>query len=202
MTEVYALSVDPGFASVGYVLARLLSEGEELIAMGTFRTEKATKKQHVLASDDNVRRTREIARALKPVVTSVEHPVRVICIEASSVPRNASTAAKNARCEAVISTLAEVYDLPIAQCSPQQIKKRMGVEKLVSGKTEKEKRQAKALSKDKVQDYLRGIYGVDCLNALLGSLPEGQWEHAYDALAILVTCADSDVMRFARRMST
>jgi len=201
VTDVYALSVDPGFASVGYVLARLLPQGEELIVMGTFRTEKAGKKQNVLASDDNVRRTREIARALKPVVTDPERPVRVICIEASSVPRNASTAAKNARCEAVISTLAEVYDLPITQCSPQQIKKRMGVEKLVSGKTEKEKRQAKALSKEKVQERLREIYGADCLNALLGSLPEGEWEHAYDALAILVTCSDSDVMRFARKMS-
>lgn len=169
--------------------------------MGTLRTEKSAKKQHVLASDDNVRRTREIARALKPIVTSVEMPVKVICLEAASMPRNAANAAKAARCEAVVSTLAEVYDLPIAQASPREIKKRMGVEGLVTGKTPKEKQQARDMSKERVQERLREIYGSDCLNALLGSLPEGQWEHAFDALGILVTCSDSDVMRFARKMA-
>lgn len=187
------LGLDPGFSSCGYAV--LLHDGRQLgvVSMGVLRTKKSSKKLKVLAADDNVRRCRELARALRGLLDGgplepklgagldalFGDKVKIVCAEKMSFPRSSSVAAKMAMTWGALTALCEVRNLPLLQASPQEVKKR------VTG--------AADASKEQVERAMRRRFPA--AQKLVRKLPKGQHEHAWDALASAVACLDSDEVR-------
>jgi crossover junction endodeoxyribonuclease RuvC len=177
------LGIDPGLANMGYAVVQIHQTTEKVIKLGAISTEKSDKKLKVLSSDDNLRRAREMYKVLAAIV--VEYEPAAICVEAKSFPRNASAAAKTSISWGLIAALSESRNLPVCQCSPQQIKKAM------TGKVKSEK--------EEVQLALNNRYGQQLLaEAGITGLKKDKIEHPYDALAAIVTCLDSDILRLLR----
>jgi crossover junction endodeoxyribonuclease RuvC len=183
--SIHILGVDPGFAKIGWTIARLSATGVEPVAMGLITTKKSDKKLKVLASDDNVRRAREIVVALDSVL--VEYNVYAICAESKSFPRNASAAAKVAICWGILVKTAVSLDVPLIQARPQEIKQKL------CGKAN--------ASKKEIQAACDQLYGIDTLQPLVEGVTRSNLEHPYDALATVIACSDSEVLRLARKMS-
>jgi Holliday junction resolvasome RuvABC endonuclease subunit len=159
--------------------------------MGLIRTEKANKKAKTRASEDNLVRAKEISAELATLID--RHHISIICAETMSYPRNAAAAAKMAMCWGVIATLADRYNLPVTQASPQEIKKAL------CGK--------KDASKEDVQSAIYSLYPVtdsrvtNCIKTdILRGVPPSMREHPFDALAAVVACKESEVLLLARRM--
>lgn len=176
------IGIDPGFAALGVAVVRLLPDGEEVLALELIRTEKEKAKRKVLAADDNVRRAREAARELMTLWE--QHDVVAIAAESMSFTRHASVSQKMGMTWGVIASLAEVYELPIVQASPQRVKD------AVCG--------SKTASKEDVEAALKARYPEA---APLFAGPNGQREHVWDALAAVVAALESDVVRMARHLS-
>lgn len=180
MSAIIALGLDPGFASVGFALVEIHPVRETVVKLGVIHTEKSGAKQNVLAADDNVRRARELFIALNREGAWV----KVVCAEAMSFPRHAPAAAKMAMGWGVIAALAEMRGWPIVQASPQAIKKSLC--------------GARNASKQDVEHALTVRYGQ---MPWAEEVPRGQQEHAFDALAAVVCCLDSEVIRLARKLA-
>lgn len=187
--SIPVFGIDPGFASIGFSVVLLDGSKTEVpIRMGLLSTAKSNKKSNVLASDDNLRRAREIYVALKPLLISGEYgPVRAVCAETMSYPRNSSAAAKMAMCWGVLAALTEELDIPVLQVTPQDLKKK------VCGQP--------TASKEDIQKALDKRFGKSVIDGLLGKLAAGKHEHPCDALGAVVACLDSDILRAMRRMS-
>lgn len=177
------MGVDPGLAHMGWGILQLHKTTEKVLALGVIVTEKSTKKLNVLASDDNLRRARELYRALMLVVSKYEPAA--IAIEAKSYPRNASAAAKTSMSWGVLASISESLNLPVCQASPQRVKK------CLTGKIKSEK--------EEVQEALNNKFGTQILlDAGIEGIKKSDREHPYDALAVAVTCLDSDLIRLLR----
>lgn len=180
---VCVLGVDPGFASLGYAILRIGSQGEALDAAGVIRTSASDKKRKILATDDNARRCREIARDLGNLFDQWQPSV--VCAESMSFPRNAATAAKMAMTWGVLIAYSHARACPIIQASPQEVKLALT--------------RTKTASKDDVAKAVRARYKN--VGKLLKELPESLHEHANDAVASAVACLESDAVRFLRGLS-
>ena len=177
------LGIDPGFSSVGYVCKLLTGE---LVRAGVFRTKKSDKKQRVMAVDDNFRRAREIAEFFRDLQYGLKHEgtlLVAICAEAMSFPRHASVAAKVALTWGVLADFTVNTDLPLVQATPQDIKK------TVCGD--------RSASKEAVAEAVKVTHPE--IAGFLKDIPGGEHEHVYDALAAVLACAGSDVVRALRR---
>lgn len=183
--EVFILGVDPGFASFGFGIVNLLPTSEFVIKVDVVRTQKSPKKLNVKAADDNFRRSQAIAAVLHDVVR--KYQPMAIAAEAMSFPRNASAAAKVAMAWGILSDVCHVYQLPMVQATPQEIKKTLCGNK--------------SATKEDVQKALEGRYEHQ-FQHFTGVVPAGQWEHGFDAVGAVVSCLDSDVIRMARGMAT
>lgn len=182
MTQHIALGIDPGFSSFGWCTLAISPPAQlRPLACGVIRTAKASKKSATYASDDNLSRAREISSALAALIQ--QHNPSVLCAESMSFPRNASAAAKVAVSWGVVASLAERYNLPVLQASPQKVKKAL------CGVNDASKEQVQAAFTERVCS----------LDQLLAGVPRGQHEHPYDAAAVVVACLDSDVMRVLLR---
>jgi Holliday junction resolvasome RuvABC endonuclease subunit len=177
---ITVLGLDPGFASTGWALVELHPSGEiHIKSLGLIETEKANKKQKVLASDDNFKRARELSRAIRYLIYGMDN--LILCSESMSFPRNSSTAAKMAMCWGVIADICEEDGLPMLMATPKEIKKAVGSEDS---------------SKDAVQAALHRRFGDRFVQALVASrLPKSKHEHPVDALASVVACLDSETLR-------
>ena len=195
---ITVLGLDPGFANTGWAVVELHPNGEVRIkALGLIETEKAGKKQQVLASNDNFKRAREVSKHIRallyvPTESDAGVPyrlyVQVICAESMSFPRNASTAAKMAMCWGVVADICEDEGLPMLMATPKEIKKAVGSEDT---------------SKEAVQAALRSRFGEDFDEALVASgLPKSKHEHPVDALASVVACLDSETLRLMWKVAT
>jgi crossover junction endodeoxyribonuclease RuvC len=182
MNTSLLLGLDPGFASVGWCVLSLEESREDVVAMGVFRTEKADAKRKVLAADDNFRRAREIVRLLRPKVDNVQ----AICAESMSFPRNSSAAAKMAMSWGVVACMSELFNIPVVQATPKEVKKAV----CSNG----------SATKEEIEAALRARYAGRLSASLLADVPRSCHEHAWDALAACVACFDSEVVRLARRM--
>ena len=189
--EVYILGTDPGFASFGFGITQLFPDSERVVRVDVIRTEKSNKKLNVKAADDNFRRGQAIAKVLDEVVK--EYQPMAITAEAASWPRNAGATAKVAMSWGILIYLCYQYRLPMAQASPQEIKKALCDDK--------------SATKEDVRRALEGRY-PDQFNefkhrfpARKPPKPNGQWEHGFDAIGSTVTCLDTDVIRMARGMT-
>jgi len=172
------LGCDPGFASFGWCSVRITGAREELIALGVIRTEPETRKLGVLAADDDVRRTREIAARLREELGQAD----VVAAEAFSQPRHAASAAKLARSWGALVALAGA--LPLTQASPQQIKL------AVAG--------SKTATKEAVERAVRARW--QSAGVMLDALPKTLREHAADACGAVIACLGADVIRMGRRL--
>lgn len=174
------LGVDPGFSSIGLSLTVMDPASGRLLAADTtvITTEKSHRKLEVRASEDNVRRAREIARALEGVIEAF-HPT-ALCCETQSWPRNAGAATKVAIAWGVIVALADRYRLPILQASPQDVKKAVC--------------QRKDASKE---DVIAAVEGL--VENIVWPDRKGDFEHAADATAVVIACAQSETMLAIRR---
>lgn len=175
------LGLDPGFASLGYAVVDLLPT-PHVVSFGVFETAKSSKKQHVLSTEDNVRRSILISRALRGWATFAPRCVG-ICAEAMSFPRSSSVAAKMALTWGAIASLSEAANIPILQASPQQVKvSACGV---------------KTATKDEVQAAVLRLYPE--IAAMRAGIVRGQWEHPHDALAVAHLMLQSDVVKMLLR---
>lgn len=182
--SVYLLGVDPGLANMGWSVLQLLPDMEVLIDCGVRRTEKSNAKRKVLASDDNLRRAREMAAELDQVFN--RFPISVVCAESMSFPRNSSAAAKMAMCWGSLATFVQLRNLPIVQSSPQEVKK------VLCGN--------KSASKEEIGAAVRNRYGN--AEKLLEAVTPSVREHAYDSVAAVVaTLENSEVIRALRSMA-
>lgn len=188
--EVFILGTDPGFASFGFGIVQLLSSSEVVRAVDVIRTQKSAKKKGVKAADDNFHRGQAISAVLHEVVKKWQ-PM-AISAEAASWPRNASASAKLAMSWGILIDLCHVYQLPMVQASPQEIKKTLC--------------DNKSATKEDVRRALEGRYPDQFEGfkarypARKPPQPNGQWEHGFDAVGAVVTCLGSDVIRMARGM--
>lgn len=174
------LGLDPGFAALGLAAVDLTPGAERVERAWVVRTEKAARKVEVRASDDNVRRARQLAAELERAV--VEWGPVALAAEAQSWPRNAGASAKVGIAWGVVAALAERHGLPLVQASPQDVKR------AVAG--------AKTASKGEVAAAVEARF------------PEVEWprqaslvEHAADAVAVVLACLDSPVLQLARRLA-
>jgi crossover junction endodeoxyribonuclease RuvC len=177
-----ALGIDPGFASLGYALVDVSVSEVVVGSLGVITTEKSNKKQNVLASSDNLRRARELARLLQPLVQEAG----VICVEAMSFPRNASAAAKVAMSWGVLACLSELSDVPIVQVSPKELK-----QAVCGDATASKEKVAEALDRRFARSFGAELVGRGVAKSL--------HEHAYDALGTVVASLSSEVLRALRR---
>lgn len=169
--------IDPGFANIGYVIARLDTTKVVPIKASVFITEKSNKKRNVLASADNFRRAQEISVFLRQLI--FENKISIICLESMSFPRNSSAAAKVAMFWGVLSAITEHLGIPVIQASPQEVKLALTAKK--------------SATKEEVEEAVKKLYTVPKIQSI-GS----KENHAYDALAVITTCLDSEVIKLAR----
>jgi len=183
LTYVYVIGADRGFAKFGYAVFQLTPEGEKVVEVEVIKTQKDAKKQHTLAASDNDRRTREIYVALSKVVKG--GLIVAAASEASSLPRNASTAYKLGRADGAWTSILTQYNIPLAEASPQAIKKK------VCG----DKSAPKVAVQAALEDRYPGQF-----DEFRTKYPKGMWEHGFDAAASIVACLDSDIFIMARQL--
>lgn len=187
--SVLVLGLDPGFANVGWALVELDggihgSTPELIVAMGLIETEKSSAKQNVLASNDNYRRAREIARAVR----GLKPRPQVICAESMSFPRSSSAAAKVAMTWGVIADFCEAENIAMLMASPKELKKAVCNDA--------------SASKTEIQIALRARFGSRPEELLKeAKIPPSSQEHPYDALAAVIACVDSEMIRLLRKAS-
>lgn len=178
--------VDPGFASIGYAKILLIPTREPLCtAFGVFHTVKSEKKHKVLSTEDNVKRTIEIAKFFRNLCTTGEGRTLAICAEAMSFPRSSSVAAKMALAWGVICSFSEAAAVPILQASPQHVKRH------VCGIT--------SATKEEVETMVKRLYPESI--AMSVKIKKGDLEHCFDALAVGHTMLQSDVVKMVRRVA-
>lgn len=183
------LNLDPGLEWVGYSICEVTRHGESILAMGLIRTEKSAKKENVRVADDTFRRARYISRQLLDLVR--EFDIKLICFENFSPPRNSSVAGKLGYVYGSISMLTEVFNLPVAAATPQAIKK------AVCGKV--------GASKDDVTIAIKRRYRTRSNFKVIQQFEQDysqvpkNWNHAWDSLGAMISCADNDALRVLRQ---
>ncbi len=174
-----ALGIDPGFASLG-LAAVDLGNLVRVPRCWVERTEPSAKKRSVRQSEDLVRRCRELSLVLERAIAEW-HPA-VACAETMSWPRDMKAATRVALAWGVIAAVLERHRIPLVQASPQEVKKALC--------------GSKSASKEDVQAAVE-----ERVEAVTWPAQRTLIEHAADAVAVVLTCADSDVVRAARRVS-
>lgn len=174
----HVVGIDPGFAACGLAVIELGSGREHVERLDVVRTKKSDRKRGIMVSDDEARRTMEIARRIHEIVD--EHVV-AICAEAFSSPRSSRTARQLGMTWGVLGAVSVVSGVPILSVSPKEIKQRL------CGRA--------SASKKDVQAALVKRYGELDLPD-----PPSVHEHACDALAAIVACLDAPAIMMARRM--
>lgn len=181
--SLLVLGVDPGFAMLGFALTSLDKAAvvPHIVEMSLVQTEKSTAKQNVLASNDNFRRAREIAKALR----RIRQP-DVVCVESMSFPRSASVAAKMAMSWGVLADYCESLQIPLLMATPKELKR------AVTG--------VATATKEQVQESLTLYFDRDLTKVPgMEDVPPSKREHPFDALAAVVACLNGEVLRLLQK---
>lgn len=173
-------SFDIGFAECGFCEIEVdKNTGDvEPIRMGVIVTKPSTKKRKVLAIDDNLRRARELSALIGMLVSDAD----LVCTEAMSLPRNASSSAKIGIAWGVLISHAQACSVPVLQVTPAEVRHRM------LGHNRK-------ATKDDVEHVLVQRFGKKLFSVLLKDITPSRHNHAYDALAAAIACLDSEQVR-------
>jgi Holliday junction resolvasome RuvABC endonuclease subunit len=176
--------LDPGFSSIGYARMIIPPRGSAWVEMfGVFHTFKSDKKQKVLATEDNAKRTIEIATFLRKLATGGEGRAIAIATEAMSWPRNASVSAKVGLGWGAICSLSEASGLPLMQTSPKDLKRAL----CGTG----------SATKEEVQEAVEKLYPET--KTMRREIKASDWEHCFDAVAVGHVALGSDVVKMTRR---
>jgi len=132
--------------------------------------------------DDNVSRCGEIADALRNLHDSFDFIF--IASEAQSWTRHANADRAVAQAWGVIAALSELFNCPVIQIRPQEIKM------AITG--------ARSASKESVQNILE--YRVGNAEAALSKLAKTQQNHASDALAAAVASLRHPLVQTVKRL--
>jgi len=180
---VRVLGCDPGLASFGVAIIELDAVSERLLSAGVVRTKPSAKKHKVLASDDTLRRAKEIYRKLDELVRG--YNVRAIAAESMSYPRIGNQMMVKQIQQlgvawGILAGLSCAHGLAVVQCSPQALKKALC--------------DTSTASKVDVQLAIASRFGC-----VFDGMNKGDLEHAADAIGAVLACLDSDVLTYARR---
>lgn len=182
------IGIDPGFASIGFAVMHVPTKDRAcVLEMGIIETEASAKKNRIVSTEDNLRRAKEIARALRTLLAR-HVSASAFCAEAMSFPRSASVAAKMAMCWGVLAALSEATSVPILQSSPQHVKR------VACGKI--------SATKEEIQDRMLELYPEIAPMREKLLTPKGttnDWEHPHDALACAHAMLGSEAVEIARR---
>lgn len=188
----YAIAIDPGFASAGVAVVKLVPAGRmnEVVFVNVWTTEKSDKKRGVRAADDDFQRARLISGEMLEVFTRFV-PV-VVVSESKSPVRNASAAAKVAMMVGALACEVERRKLPYVQASPQDVRVALRLNKGAS-KDDVQLAVSQRLRGD-LPKFFRGLASA----STTAKKAEALARHPWDALAAFVACEDSDVIRALR----
>lgn len=176
------LTVDPGFAALGWGVVIYEQGVSTCLDAGVITTKKATKKQRVLVNEDNLRRTRELSEGLLGLIKT--YRINLMTYEAFSLPMqsNKSNLVKLGFPYAILATLSVVYDIAVVMSTPQHVKKK------ICGKNN--------ASKEAVEKEMEKLFsGHPGIKELRQTVAASKHNHVWDALGAYVAAADSDVMR-------
>ena len=174
------LGVDGGFASLGLAAVDLLPDREIVSRAWVVRTQKSVRKLGVRSGDDTARRARELAHEIGFAIAT--YSPAAIAVESPSWPRNAGVAAKLGAAFGVVFALAESHRLPLVMASPQDVKLAVCC--------------SKTATKDDVIAAIESRFpGIEWPRV------RSLWEHAADAVGVVLACCDSDALRMARRLT-
>ena len=174
------LGIDTGFSEFGWAVAEISRETETIVDAGLIRTKKDKRK--ILATVDNIRRSRIIAVELDALVEKWD-PV-AFAVESMSWPRNASVTGKIGLAWGVVIAVAALRGIPIIPSSPQAIKKNL------TGSI--------SASKAVVLECVLIHPGFEELERILEEIPKSRREHPVDAAAAVITALDTEIMRAIR----
>lgn len=176
---------DLGLAHCGWSDVEILHDRIEVVDLGVFTTEKSTKKQNVLATDDDLRRARELAEKVEAHIERVK-PFALV-VEGKSLPRNASSACKIGMAWGAFAAVVQRFGLPVVQASPQQVRKALGLLRNAS----KDEVKWKILDDlDIIPEQVREIFCAQIRDRIR--------EHPIDATAVVVASTGSEIIRLAR----
>lgn len=198
-----ALGIDPGLATFGYALVELRPDALHVVKMGVFRTEKTGTKAHVFQADDNFRRARDLAGGLLEMLAPYIADVRIICAESMSHPMfvNKITGQRNVMASIVVqmglawgivASLAEQWNIPVVQTSPQNLKKSVCGTQKATKKQIQETLDARFCGTPGAPEPLGDRYLKP------NNVPKSYWEHPYDALAAVFALQHADAFRAVR----
>lgn len=181
---VHILVLDPSFRNTGYVVLALQPTGEVIKEAGVIVTKKADKKKRAYAGDDNHRCAQEIATRLDGLLTT--WGPSIIIAEAQAGSKSSKAAQLMGMSWGVISGLAVVFDIPVMQAQPTDVKEANCGNKKAS--------------KDDIREAVQEQY-PEAEAAVAHIAPPSLHEHVYDALAVFVACRDSNEVRTLRQLA-
>ena len=199
MRNTILIGIDSGFASIGYAALafppRLDATAVRCDAFGVFETRKSPKKLHLLATEDNLRRARDIAEFYDALFTRLQSDDRNVvagaCLEAMSWPRNAGATAKMGIAYGVLAAVAARHRIPLLQASPQAIKKKL------CGRRDASKLDIEAVVRSRVTHM--SVDGARDFSSFADQIPKSKREHCFDAAAAVFACCDAEPIQFMRR---
>lgn len=175
------LAIDPGLASVGYVLARLWSGKDtppevEVYEAGVWKAGLAEERE-TGAVEESFNRARAQAENVRAAVRG--HGVSVLVVEALSHPRNAGSAAKVSMFWGGLGAVVDELALHVEMVRPQDVRAALKLPKTKRDMTRTQKKRI-------VADELVRRYGATKMKTLLGHLTLAEdRSHPTDALATL-----------------
>lgn len=186
---VRAMGIDAGLAHFGVAVANVRMHDDvavHMLAADVVETTKEDKKRAVASSDDIVRRGRELASRFLWLMDAW-HP-QIICAESISFPRSSVASLMIGIAWGEIIVEATRRGIPIPQLSPQRIRDGVGLSAIVDGKRQKvTKLMVEECCARQVPHARKMIEAI--------AIVAGHREHAWDALAAIIACRNTDVMR-------
>jgi Holliday junction resolvasome RuvABC endonuclease subunit len=179
------LAVDPGFASLGYVVVQHEGGADTVREMGIVET-KPAKDKGLLKTEDQFRRLRYSSERLWTLAEHYE--VDAIAFESLSIPQQTSkqNAIKIGHPYGMLGMLAAALDIAVVMMTPQAVKKAL------CGKAN--------ASKADVEQAVKGMFSEQAGVALfIEEYPESKRNHGWDALAAYVAAGESNVMKALKR---
>jgi crossover junction endodeoxyribonuclease RuvC len=113
-TGKFIVSIDPGFANVGYVVYN--TESKSIVSSGVIRTKRDAQ---ALARDDNLARFNTIYQAILNIFPK---DTRCLVVESMSQPRDSRASWKLALGWGAVLAVAYAKNLPVYQITPMDLK--------------------------------------------------------------------------------
>lgn len=176
------LGLDPGFASLGWALLDASGARPRCLAAGVIRTKKDGRTS-IARCDDNARRLAQIACELDELHKA--HRFAIIAAEAQSWTRFAASDRATAMVWGAIAAVAELFNCPVVQLRPQDVKKQ------ITGDASASKAALETACHHRIGDAEKVLATVK---------PDSQRNHAADALAVALASLDHRLIQAVRRL--